>query len=80
MIGIQCRKGHVFSMIIESEADSPEWKLEEFYYLAQGCNIVREDYLRFSHPDGLCTHCESLEHELDNLIDKLKEKWIQEQF
>jgi hypothetical protein len=28
MTGIQCRSGHIFSMIIDSEANSAEWKLE----------------------------------------------------
>ena len=43
MTGIQCRSGHVFSMIIDSEASSAEWRLEEMYYKAQGCEIVVED-------------------------------------
>lgn len=70
MTGIQCRKGHVFSMIIDSEAKNAEWKLEEFYYKAQGCEVVVEDSLHFSKPDGLCSHCESLEHEFEKLLEE----------
>jgi len=73
MKGIQCKKGHVFSMIIDSESNSAEWKLQEFYYKAQGCELVKEDYLKFSQPDGLCSHCESLEHEFENLIEEVIE-------
>lgn len=72
MKGIQCRKGHVFSIINDSEANSAEWKLEEFYYKAQGCELVKEAYLKFSQLDVLCSHCESLEHEFKNLIEEIK--------
>ena len=72
MTGIQCRSGHVFSMIIDSEAKSAIWKLEEAYYKAQGCEVVKEEYLKFSQHDGLCSHCESLEHEFENLIEEIK--------
>ncbi len=71
MTGIQCRSGHVFSMIIDSESNSAEWKLEEFYYKAQGCEVVVEESLRFSNSDNLCSHCESLEHEFENLIEQI---------
>lgn len=69
MKGIQCKNGHVFSMIIDSESSSPLWKLEEHYYKSQGCELVKEDYLKFSQPDGLCSHCKSLEHDFENLIE-----------
>lgn len=73
MKGIQCRKGHVFSMIIDSESNSAEWKLQEYYYKAQGCEIVNSDYLVFSQHNELCSHCDSLEHEFENLIEKVIE-------
>lgn len=73
MKGIQCRKGHIFSMIIDSESNSAEWKLKEFYYKAQGCEIVAEECLKFSHHFSLCSHCESLEHEFENLIQEIIE-------
>lgn len=41
MIGIQCSISHIFSMIVDSEAESAEWKLEECYYISQGCEIVK---------------------------------------
>lgn len=72
MTGIQCRSGHVFSMIIDSEAKSAIWKLEEIYYKAQGCEVVKEDNLRFSDPNTYCSHCNSLEHEFENLIEEIK--------
>lgn len=72
MKGIQCTHGHVFSMIIDSESNSAEWKLEEFYYKAQGCEIVKEDSLKFSQSENLCSHCESLEHEFEKLIEEIK--------
>ena len=34
MTGIQCRKGHVFSMIVDHTKDA-ECKLQESYYKAQ---------------------------------------------
>lgn len=71
MKGIQCRKGHVFSMIIDAESDSAEWKLQEIYYQAQGCEIVKEENLKFSKHDALCSHCDSLEHEIDNLLEQV---------
>ena len=72
MTGIQCRSGHVFSMIIDSESKSAEWKLEEAYYKAQGCEVVKEEYLKFSDPHIYCSHCSSLEHEFENLIEEIK--------
>jgi len=70
MKGIQCRKGHVFSMIIDSESNSAEWKLQEFYYKAQGCKVVKEENLKFSD-HTYCSHCNSLEHEFENLIEEV---------
>ena len=72
MVGIQCYKGHVFAMIINSEAKSAEWKLEECYYMSQGCEIVKEDYLQFSKPDENCYHCSILEHKFEELIEEIR--------
>ena len=77
MTGIKCKSGHVFSMIIDSEAKSAEWKLQEFYYKAQGCEVVTEDGLRFSEPNKLCPDCNSLEHEFENLIEEVIENFSQ---
>lgn len=74
MIGIQCRKGHIFSMIVDHKKDA-EWKLQEYYYKAQGCEVVKDDNLRFSNPnDYFCSHCNSLEHEFENLIEEVKDE------
>lgn len=70
MTGIQCKDGHIFSMIIDSENKSPEWVLESSYYVAQGCNIVIEDDLRFSNSKE-CSHCLNLEHKFEELIDQI---------
>ena len=72
MTGIQCRKGHIFSMIVDHAKDA-EWKLQESYYKAQGCEVVMDDDLRFSKLDEYCSHCESLEHEFENLIEEIKD-------
>ena len=49
MTGIQCSQGHLFSMCNDDYIDA-EWKLQECYYMSQGCEIVKEDYLSFSPP------------------------------
>lgn len=72
MTGIRCRKGHVFAMIVDHAKDA-EWKLQEFYYKAQGCEVVVEENLRFSNHNDYCSHCNSLEHEFENLIEEIKE-------
>lgn len=74
MTGIQCRSGHVFSMIIDSEANNAKWKLEECYYMSQGCEVVKEPSLSFSPPNKNCHHCSILEHEFENLIEEVKNK------
>ncbi len=71
MTGIQCKNGHIFSMISDDFKDS-EWKLQEYYYRAQGCKVIQEESLSFSPPSG-CEHCKSLEHEFENLIEDIKE-------
>lgn len=72
MVGIQCRSGHIFSMIIDSGSKSAIWKLEEAYYKAQDCEVVSADNLRFFKHEILCPHCNSLEHEFENLIEEIK--------
>ena len=58
---------------VKAEKDA-EWKLQEAYYKAQGCEVVKDDNLRFSNPnDYFCSHCNSLEHEFENLIDEIKD-------
>ena len=71
MTGIQCRKGHIFAMIVDNQVNSAEWKLEEAYYKAQGCEVVRDEHLRFAKPE-MCSHCDSLEHEFKELIEEIK--------
>jgi hypothetical protein len=73
MTGIQCRSGHVFSMINDNYKDA-EWKLQEYYYIAQGCEVVTEEFLSFSDPNKLCSHCDSLEHKFEELIEEIKDE------
>lgn len=73
MTGIQCRKGHIFAMIVDNQVNSAEWKLEEAYYKAQGCEVVKDEQLRFTQPE-MCSHCDSLEHEFESLIEEIKEQ------
>ncbi len=70
MTGIKCKEGHIFSMCVDYAKDA-EWKLQEAYYKAQGCEVVMNENLRFSNPDNHCTHCNSLEHEFENLIEQI---------
>lgn len=71
MTGIQCSQGHLFSMCNDDYIDA-EWKLQECYYMSQGCEIVKEDYLSFSPPDSDCPHCSILEHKFEDLIEEIK--------
>lgn len=73
MTGIQCKNGHVMCMINDNYKDA-EWKLQEYYYKAQGCLVVTEENLIFSSPNTECDHCNSLEHDFENLIDKIKDE------
>jgi hypothetical protein len=72
MTGIQCRSGHVFIMINDNYKDA-EWRLQEYYYKAQGCEVITDKNLRFSNSEILCHHCNSLEHEFEILIEEIKE-------
>ena len=69
MIGIKCKSGHVFSACNENYIDA-EWKLQEAYYKAQGCEVELSNEVRFSECN--CEHCQSLEHEFENLIEEIK--------
>lgn len=69
MIGIKCKSGHVFSACNENYIDA-EWKLQEAYYKAQGCEVELSDEIRFSECN--CNHCKSLEHEFEKLIEEVK--------
>lgn len=73
MTGIQCNQEHIFSMIIDTESDSAEWKLEEAYYMAQGCEVTKSENLNFSKPDNNCPHCTILEHKFEELIQEIKD-------
>lgn len=71
MTGIQCNQGHIFSMIIDSHSKTAEWKLEECYYMSQGCEVTQGESLSFSKGEN-CPHCSILEHEFENLIEEIK--------
>lgn len=71
MTGIQCHQEHVFSMISDDYIDA-EWKLQECYYMSQGCEIVKDEFLSFSPPNKACPHCSILEHEFEDLIEEIK--------
>lgn len=66
--GIKCKSGHIFS-IIQSEHADAEWTLQEAYYKAQGCTVEESKDVNFSSCN--CDHCESLEHEFENLIEEI---------
>ena len=68
MRGIKCKSGHFFSAF-RGNVDA-EWKLQEAYYKAQGCTVEESENLIFSECN--CEHCESLEHEFENLINEVK--------
>ncbi|MFA9202182.1 MAG: hypothetical protein ACEQSC_01360 [Candidatus Nanopelagicaceae bacterium] len=69
MIGIKCKSGHVFAACNSDYIDA-EWKLQEAYYKAQGCEVIKSESVRFSSCN--CKHCQSLEHEFENLIDEIQ--------
>lgn len=72
MKAIQCNQDHIFSAIIDSESKTAEWKLEEAYYMAQGCEVIEIENVVFSQ-DKKCSHCSILEHNFENLIEEIKE-------
>jgi hypothetical protein len=58
-----------FSACNENYIDA-EWKLQEAYYKAQGCEVELSDELDFQNVTA--NIAESLEHEFENLIEEVK--------
>lgn len=73
MTGIACKNRHIFSMIVDEYIDA-EWKLQEAYYKAQGCQIIKGDNLNLTQANK-CESCQKLEHQFDNLIKEVLEKY-----
>lgn len=69
MIVIKCKSGIAFAAVNENFIDA-EWKLQEAYYKAQGCTTEKQEQLKFQICE--CTHCQSLEHNFEDLIDEIK--------
>ena len=69
MIGILCKNGNMFSAIVDQYVNA-EWKLQEKYYEAQGCTVVKSDSMSFEKCD--CDHCKTLEHEFEVLIEEVR--------
>lgn len=68
MIGIKCKGGNVFSATIKRAVDA-EWKLEEAYYKAQGCEVIESKDIRLGKCS--CEHCGTLEHNFHELLDEI---------
>jgi hypothetical protein len=45
MIGIKCKSGTRFQLVTKITFDA-EWKLQEAYYKAQGCEVELSDEVR----------------------------------
>ena len=71
MRAIMCKNRAIFSACNSNYIDA-EWKLQEWYYKAQGCIIEEVETVVFSKCD--CEHCQSLEHEFENLIEEVKKQ------
>ncbi len=69
MITISCKNGRIFTGINEDFLDA-ETKLQIAYYKAQGCVIETIESFRFNGECD-CEHCESLEHEFEDLIEQI---------
>lgn len=69
LVGIKCKSGSFFAACNSDFLDA-EWKLQECYYIAQGCLVEESEEVRFSKCD--CDHCESLNHEFDEMIEEIK--------
>ena len=69
MIVIKCKSGKIFAGSVKEHADA-EWKIEEIYYKAQGCTIEEQE--SFAFDSCKCEHCESLDHDCQDLIDELR--------
>ena len=70
VIAIKCKNGNCFSACAEDFVDA-EWKLQEFYYKAQGCIIEKQDSANFGTCG--CEHCKKLEHNFHELIEEIIE-------
>ena len=66
---IQCKNGVTFSACVADYVDA-EWKLQEAYYIAQGCEVKVTEKSEFGV--CICDHCDTLEHEFENMIDEIK--------
>ena len=73
MTGIACIAGNIFSMTVNRAIDA-EWKLQEAYYVAQGCQIIKGDNIRFAEKKCECDHCKTLEHKFHDLIEEIKDE------
>ena len=71
MIGIQCKSKQVFCAIVNGSEDA-EWHLQVAYYKAQGCTVVDNEKVRFG--SCTCEHCETIEHNFEELIEEIKEQ------
>lgn len=70
MNGIMCKSGNIFAACVSEYVDA-EWRLCEYYYKAQGCEIVIEESVRMGKCD--CEHCGTLVHDFETLIEEVKE-------
>ena len=69
MLVIKCKNNGMFAACVEQYADA-EWKLQEAYYVAQGCKLDKQETAGW---DGCeCEHCESLEHKFEELIEEVR--------
>lgn len=66
---IKCKSGNAFSANTDTNIDA-EWKLEEAYYVAQGCVAITAKRVNLVECD--CEHCQSLDHEFENLIESIR--------
>jgi hypothetical protein len=69
MIAIKCKSGKIFSATVAKYIDA-EWKLQAMYYKAQGCIIDNQESVTME--DCNCDHCQSLEHNYEELIEEIK--------
>lgn len=69
MTGIACKNGKIFSACVDKYIDA-EWKLQEAYYKAQGCVIIKREPMMLESCE--CEHCKTLEHNFEDLIEEIK--------
>jgi len=73
MRGIACIAGNLFSITTDGGIDA-KWKLQEAYYVAQGCIIIKGEDLRFATKKCECNQCKTLKHEFHDLIEEVREE------